>query len=96
MVYTNLSVSPTFHHRHDEVFSSHEGQLLSDSFFNHFGVDNEPLGDILQCAQYYISSEKCFSQVHPPTKSSHNQGLRLNKPFSLPNTHFLSDAGAPR
>jgi hypothetical protein len=53
-----LSVTPGLDDGHDDVFGSHEGQLLTDTSGDHRGVHDHALGDVLQSGQQDVGGEE--------------------------------------
>lgn len=55
-----LSVAAVLDERHDDVLRRHEGQLLGDAPCDHFGVDDETLGYVLQGGEDDVCGQECL------------------------------------
>lgn len=61
-----LSVPSSLHHGHNDVLRGHEGQLMADVSLNDFGIDHQPLCDVLQGAQNDVCCQEGLGQGDPP------------------------------
>lgn len=67
---SDLSVSSSLHHGHDDVLRGHEGKLVANVSLDHFGVDHQTLRDVLQRAENDVGREEGLGQRDPPVMCS--------------------------
>lgn len=83
-----LSVPSSLHHGHNDVLCGHKGQLMANVSVNDFGIDHQPLCDVLQSAEDDVSCQEGLRQGDPPVHQQRSKIYTGNQ-----RNESLPDAG---
>jgi hypothetical protein len=65
-----LPVAAALDDRHDDVLGGHERQLLCDPPADDLGVDDEPLGHVLQRREHDVGRQEGLGEGDPPVRAA--------------------------
>ncbi|KAG5462012.1 MAG: hypothetical protein BJ554DRAFT_5708 [Olpidium bornovanus] len=96
-----LSVSTTFHHRHDHVLGGHERQFFSNPAVDDRLVDYEAVGYVVEKGKDGVGGEECLRDRNTPRPLQPLRGGRLHRILnqghlmSRQSAHALTPHGVP-